>query len=164
MSTVQEPQNIVEYKPFDYVTLAAAIVALIVVSMGIGMSTSPDGWFAELAKPPFNPPNWIFAPVWTILYALIAFAGWRTFKREAGGLSMKIWGAQLLFNWAWSFVFFTFHMIWPALIVISSVAALIVWFMASSWRSDKWAALAMAPYLAWVSFATVLNLSIGILN
>lgn len=157
-------QKSVDYKAFDYVTLGLAIVALIVVSMGIGMSTSPDGWYAELVKPPFNPPNWIFAPVWIVLYSLIAFAGWRSFKRDAGGLSMKIWGAQLLLNWGWSFVFFTFHMIWPALVVISTVGALVVWFMASCWQTDKKAALAMAPYLVWVSFATVLNLSIGILN
>ena len=72
----------------------------------IGIVTAPGDWYAALVKPPYNPPNWIFAPVWTTLYILIAVAGWRIWKRGQDSWSMKIWWAQLVMNFIWSPIFF----------------------------------------------------------
>src|SRR4051794_28977474 len=80
--------------------------------------TAPGEWYAALAKPSFNPPNWLFAPVWTVLYVLIAVAGWRTFERDQRGGPMKLWWAQLALNFLWSPVFFGAHRIGLALLII----------------------------------------------
>src|SRR5215203_2375160 len=77
--------------------------------LAIGSVTVPGEWYAGLAKPAFNPPNWLFAPVWTVLYVLIAFAGWRTFEHNRGGGVMRLWWAQLVLNFLWSPTFFGGH-------------------------------------------------------
>ncbi|MEP7174110.1 MAG: TspO/MBR family protein, partial [Aestuariivirga sp.] len=77
----------------------------------IGFITAPGVWYAQLVKPTFNPPSWLFAPVWTALYILIAIAGWRTWQRNRAGWPMKLWWAQLLLNFLWSPVFFSAHRI-----------------------------------------------------
>src|SRR5512145_800247 len=84
----------------------------------IGFLTTPGGWYVGLAKPSFNPPTWVFAPVWVVLYALIALAGWRSFERDSAGWPMRLWWAQLALNFLWSPVFFAAHRIGLALVVI----------------------------------------------
>ena len=78
------------------------LIGFLVLTVGsgitIGFLTAPGEWYAGLAKPAFNPPNWIFAPVWTVLYILIAFAGWRTFEHNRGGGVMRLWWAQLVLS------------------------------------------------------------------
>ncbi len=143
------------------------VVFLVVVGGGglaIGSVTRPDGWYAALAKPSFNPPNWIFAPVWTILYVLVAVAGWRTFRRDAGGAAMKLWAAQLALNLLWSPVFFAAHWIGAALAVVSALLVTILAFVAATWVVDRPAAWMFVPYAAWVAFAALLNASILVLN
>jgi translocator protein len=130
----------------------------------IGFLTAPGDWYAGLAKPSFNPPNWLFAPVWTVLYVLIAVAGWRTFERNRTGRPMRLWWAQLALNFLWSPVFFGAHRIGLAFAVILLLAAIVLAFIAASWRNDRVAAWLFAPYAAWVSFASVLNGSIWLLN
>lgn len=130
----------------------------------VGSTNIPDGWYAGLAKPPFNPPNWIFGPVWTLLYVMIAVAGARTWLRQRRGGAMATWWTQLVFNFLWSPVFFTLHSIGGALIIVLAMAAAVVAFIALTWRVDRAAALLFVPYLAWVSFATLLNASILWLN
>ncbi|WP_352627487.1 TspO/MBR family protein [Mesorhizobium sp. M0187] len=95
----------------------------------IGYATLPGEWYASLAKPPFNPPNWVFAPAWTLLYVLIAVAGWRTWERERAGAAMKIWALQLVLNFAWSPTFFGAKQMGPALVVILALLASIALFM-----------------------------------
>lgn len=138
----------------------------VVIGVGglIGVSSAPGTWYAELNKPPFNPPNWIFAPVWFTLYVMIAIAGWRTMLAEGNGPRMRLWYGQMLLNWAWSPLFFMAHLIWPAFIVIVAMWLAIAAFIARSRHTDPVSAWLFAPYLAWVSFAGLLNLSIGILN
>ena len=119
---------------------------------------------AGLAKPPFNPPNWVFAPVWTVLYVLIAVAGWRTFERDRSSWPMRLWWAQLVLNFLWSPVFFAAHRIGLALLVILLLLAAILAFLVMSWRQSRVAAWLFAPYAAWVAFAAVLNGSIWLLN
>ncbi len=130
----------------------------------IGTLTAPGEWYAQLSKPAFNPPNWIFGPVWTVLYVLIAMAGWRQFETERSSAAMKLWWAQLGLNFLWSPTFFVLQMPWFALVVIVALLAVIVMFIARVRNSDRVSALAFLPYFAWVAFATALNLSIAILN
>lgn len=150
--------------PRNWLLLAGFLAVVIGVGSLIGISTAPGEWYASLNKPPFNPPNWIFGPVWFALYVLIAIAGWRTFIRAPGGFAMKLWVGQMLLNWLWSPTFFTLHWLWPAMLVILATLAMIVAFIAVNWRQDRAAAWMFVPYAAWVSFASLLNLSIAILN
>ena len=144
--------------------LAAFLIVVMGVGAAIGIATAPGPWFEGLQKPWFNPPSGVFAPVWTVLYLFIAIAGWRTFMQDPGGAAMGRWVAQMALNWLWSPVFFTLHLIWPAFVVILLLLALIIGFIAKSWNRDRLSALLFLPYAAWVSFASVLNLSIAVLN
>ena len=98
----------------------------------IGFLTAPGGWYAGLAKPSFNPPPWLFAPVWVVLYTLIALAGWRSFGRDTAGWRMRLWWAQLGLNFLWPPLFFAAHRIGLALIVILLLLAAILAFIARS--------------------------------
>lgn len=152
------------HTPRSWIVLAAFLVVVIGVGALIGTQSVPGAWYQGLAKPPFNPPNWVFGPVWFILYAMIAVAGWRIFMIEPSGRAMKLWGLQMLLNWAWSPVWFVGQMIWPAFGIIVALWLAIVGFIAIARKHDRVAAWLFVPYLAWVSFAALLNLSIGILN
>lgn len=150
--------------PRAWLLLGAFLVIVIAVGSVIGVSTAPGAWYASLQKPPFNPPNWIFAPVWFTLYVLIAIAGWRVFMRDARSVPMRFWYGQMVLNWLWSPVFFAMQMLWPAFVVVAAMLAAIVGFIVTAWRFDRTSALLFIPYAAWVSFASLLNLSVAILN
>jgi tryptophan-rich sensory protein len=145
-------------------SLISFLVLVVGGGLAIGYLTAPGDWYASLAKPAFNPPDWVFAPVWTVLYGLIAVAGWRTFVRCRAGVPMKLWWGQLALNFIWSPVFFAAHQIGLALLVIVLLLAAILAFIFASWRKDRVAAWVFAPYAAWVAFASVLNASIFALN
>ncbi|MGZ9811711.1 TspO/MBR family protein [Pseudoroseicyclus sp. H15] len=151
-------------RPRNWLSLALFIIVVVGVGSLIGVFTAPDDWYAALDKPFFNPPNWLFGPVWTVLYICVGVAGWRTWQRAPRSGRMGLWGAQLVVNWFWSPVFFSLHLLWPALAVIALMWVLIVAFIWQSWRTDRVAAWLFVPYLAWVSFASLLNLSLAILN
>lgn len=124
-------------------------------------------WYAGLAKPSFNPPNAVFGPVWTLLYALMAVAMWRVWMRSAGERrrhAVAVFALQLALNVAWSAAFFTAHSPLAGLVVIVALLAAIVWTIVVFARVDPLAAWLLAPYIAWVSFATVLNGAIWWLN
>ncbi|MCF1742076.1 TspO/MBR family protein [Paradevosia shaoguanensis] len=150
--------------PRSIVTLVAFLVVVIGVGALIGIGTAPGEWYAGLNKPPFNPPNWLFGPVWFALYVLIAIAGWRTYMRDSSSSEMKVWYGQMVLNWLWSPVWFALHLLWPAFVVIVAIWALIVAFILLTRRADPVSAWLFAPYLAWVSFASLLNLTIAVLN
>jgi tryptophan-rich sensory protein len=95
---------------------------------------------------------------------MIAVAGWRTLLLDGGGGATKLWITQLLLNWAWTPIFFGAHLLWPGLAVVATLAAVILAFIVATWCRDRLSALLMAPYLAWVSFASLLNLSLAWLN
>jgi translocator protein len=139
---------------------------IVVVAIGglIGTATGPDAWFADLAKPSFNPPAWLFAPVWTTLYVMIGIAFARTYLRDPKGPAMKVWIVQMLLNWSWTPLWFGLHLMWAALAVIVVLWGAIIAFILVSRRTDPVSAALFVPYLAWVSFATVLNASLAILN
>lgn len=144
-------------------SLVLFLVLVVGGGLAIGYGTAPGEWYASLAKPAFNPPAWVFAPVWTALYVLIAVAGWRVHKANARSAT-ALWWAQLALNFAWSPVFFALHAIGAALIVIVALLAAVAVFVGLAWRPDRTAAWLFLPYAGWVAFATLLNASILWLN
>jgi benzodiazapine receptor len=150
-----------------------ALGAFVAVCLGIaalgGAVTAPSvgSWYPTLRKPPFNPPDWLFAPVWTALYITIAVAGWRVWLargRTGARAAMASYSAQLALNLAWSFVFFGAHLIGVAfgeiLVLLGAIGINVVLFR----RIDRVAGWLLAPYAAWVAFATVLNFALWRLN
>jgi len=157
--------SLADYKtPRPWLTLGVFLIVVIGVGGLIGTQSIPGEWYQNLNKPPFNPPNWVFGPVWFTLYAMIAVAGWRIWMIDAKSTAMKVWFGQMLFNWAWSPIWFIGQMLWPAFAVIVVLLALIIAFIVTARKLDTPAAWLFVPYLAWVGFASLLNLSIAILN
>lgn len=148
-------------KPLVYL---AFIILVLGGGLVIGANTVPGGWYASLAKPFFNPPNWLFAPVWSILYLIIGVVGARTWLAFRRSMAMRFWFAQLVLNFAWTPVFFGLQDPASAMIVILALDIAVAGFIAASWRQDRASALAFLPYLAWVLFATALNGAILVLN
>jgi benzodiazapine receptor len=153
----------------DVLGLVAFLVLCLVVS-GIGATitaTTVGTWYQALHKPPFNPPDWIFAPVWTTLYVFMAIAGWRVWRRaplEVTRMALTVFTVQLALNLAWSFIFFGLQQIGLALVEIVILLLAIVTNIVLFWRIDRWAGVLFVPYLLWVAFATVLNASLWLLN
>lgn len=125
-------------------------------------------WYPTLEKPGFTPPNWVFGPVWTVLYATMAVAAWRAWrvkgKEEARRLALRVFALQLGLNVAWSFAFFGAKNLAAGLVIILALEAAILWMIALFARLDRTAAWLMALYAAWVAFAAALNVSILRLN
>jgi translocator protein len=117
-----------------------------------------------LDKPWFNPPDWLFGPAWTFLYILIAIAGWRVWRIAPQSTAMKIWWVSLGLNFLWSPVFFGAQQIGLGLVVVLSMLASIVAFIAAARRVDGASSALFLPYAAWVAFASLLNASIFMLN
>jgi len=152
-----------------YTTLALFILLNAAISaLGGWVTASSVGtWYLTLEKPSFNPPNWIFAPVWGALYVMIAIAGWRAWRRSTGPqrqLALTAYAVQLALNLSWSFVFFGARLIGPALAAIAALLAAILANAYLFWRIDRAAAALLLPYAAWVSFATLLNAALWRLN
>jgi benzodiazapine receptor len=145
-------------------------LVLCFVAAGIGGAvTAPNipTWYAGLVKPSFQPPSWLFAPVWTALYAIMALTGWMVWRAAGPGgraTPIGLFLLQLALNAIWSPLFFGMHLLLPALIDIGllwlAIAATIIAFLRVSSR----AGLLLLPYLVWVSFAGALNLAILRLN
>jgi translocator protein len=126
-----------------------------------------DGWYADLRKPVWNPPSWIFAPVWTTLYLLMAVAAWLVWRKAgitAGRGALALFAVQLVLNVAWSALFFGLHNPGAAFIDIVLLWIAIAATMAAFRPFTPAAAWMLAPYLAWVTFAGALNLTIWRLN
>ncbi|MDQ0318668.1 tryptophan-rich sensory protein [Pararhizobium capsulatum DSM 1112] len=146
--------------------LVYALFIILVVGCGllIGINNIPGEWYQSLAKPAFNPPNWIFGPVWTLLYVIIGFVGARSFLHHRHSPMMRLWVAQMIFNFAWSPLFFGLQEIALALIVILALLVSLALFLAVTYGRDRLSFLLFLPYLAWVAFASLLNLSIFLMN
>lgn len=148
----------------NWPVLILFLILVVGGGLAIGLLNAPGAWYAGLVKPSFNPPNWVFAPVWTALYVLIAIAGWRTFERDRSGWSMRFWWTQLALNFLWSPVFFAAHQIGLALGIILLLLAAILAFIGASWSQDSVAAWMFVPYAVWVGCATTLTAVILALN
>jgi len=143
-------------------------VCLMVGAIGaLSTASSIDGWYRDLAKPSFAPPDGVFGPVWTVLYMVMGIAGWRIWREAGlvrGKVALRLFATQLLLNLLWTFLFFGLRSpgvaFFEILLLIVGIAATIVAFR----QIDKWAELMMAPYLLWVLFVSVLNGAIWYLN
>jgi len=147
-----------------YLALAAFVALVLGGGTLIGLAVQPDGWYAALNKPSFNPPNWVFAPVWSTLYVMIGVAGWLVWQRDWRSRMMAAWVAQLGLNFIWTPVFFGLHAPAAALAVITALLIVILAFMVRGWSRDRAAALLFVPYAVWVAFASLLNAAIVYLN
>lgn len=144
------------------------LVCFAVAGIGSAVTTPKvDNWYAELEKPSWNPPGWVFGPVWSALYAAMAVAAWLVW-REGGvahaRLPLTLFAVQLGMNMLWSFLFFGFENPGLAFVDVVLLWMAIVSTMVVFWHRSKLAGLLFVPYLAWVSFAAVLNYTIWRLN
>jgi len=153
----------------DLLGLGALLLLCLVVSAlgGLATSTSVGNWYQTLFKPAFNPPDWLFAPVWTTLYVLMAIAAWRVWRAPlsiARTSALRAFGLQLGLNLLWSFLFFGLRSIGLGLAEILLLLGAIILTMIRFGRVDRLAGMLFVPYAFWVAFAAVLNASLWILN
>lgn len=156
-------------QPWQVLPLILSIGITLLIGFTASIFTKPEiaGWYTGLQKPSFNPPNWLFAPVWTALYIMIGFAAFLTWQKRqhpAYAKGRNFYFLQLFLNFSWSVVFFGMHSIIGGFVIIVLLLAAIIATMVYFNKISKAAALLLIPYLAWVSFATLLNVSILILN
>jgi benzodiazapine receptor len=132
-----------------------------------GAQFEPGQWYERLVKPAWTPPNWMFPPVWTLLYAAIAVSGWLAWRAAGFRGARAAWllyGTQLLLNGAWSWLFFGLHLPAPAFAEIVALWVAILGTLVAFARLSAPAAILLIPYLAWVSFAALLNGALWWLN
>jgi len=124
-------------------------------------------WYAPLAKPNFTPPNWVFGPVWTVLYLLMAIAIWlvtEQYPREENEFAIGMFLCQLTANFFWTLFFFEWHLLAISLLTLCTLWVLVGTTLFAFWQRSKPAALLLVPYFAWISFAFLLNAEIWRLN
>ncbi len=143
-------------------------ICLLAAAIG-GIVTGPalDGWYETLAKPSWQPPAWVFGPVWTVLYVLMAIAAWLVWRPagpRAAALPLSLFAFQLVLNIAWSWIFFYLQRPGWAVLELGVLWLAIAVTTFAFYRRSKLAAGLMLPYLGWVTFAGVLNLTIWRLN
>jgi tryptophan-rich sensory protein len=147
------------------VALGTSLLAVVVLAAlgNLATDTGPDSWYAGLEQPAWSPPDWLFGPVWSVLYLLMATSAWLVW-RAGGRRELVPYGIQLVLNLAWSWAFFAAESPWSGVAVISALAVAIVVTIAAFRRRSALAAWMLAPYLAWVSYAAALNLAIALAN
>ena len=149
---------------------AVGLILWIVVSMGAGLVGSrfmPGEWYASLAKPSWNPPSYVFGPVWTTLYILMGISAWLVWRKVGFSGAASVLGlflVQLVLNSLWSYLFFGIHQPGLALIEIVILWSVILVITIGFWRISVIAGIILLPYLCWVGFASVLNLQLWRLN
>lgn len=152
------PNHLAVLAAFLLVAFAAGGIG----AAGQGAEVGPR--YLALQRPSWAPPPWLFGPVWSVLYAAIGVAGWRVWRAagslQAARLALGLWAAQLLVNAVWPVVFFGREAFGAAVVVILALDALVAATVLAAWRHDRLAALLLVPYLAWLGFATALNVAI----
>jgi benzodiazapine receptor len=153
----------------SWILLALYVAVTAAASLTGSMASDPDtsAWYQALNQPPFQPPSWAFGVVWPILYLMMAYAGWRADAAAAPDRTGRLrlaYGVQLLFNAGWTIAFFALQSIVGGFVVILGLLAAILVWMRLARQTDRLAFWLFAPYLAWVTFATLLNGSYVLLN
>ena len=123
-----------------------------------------EPWYSEITLPSFNPPSWVFGPVWSTLYLLMSLAAWKVWTNNFDKKLLKIYFIHLIFNSSWSIVFFGFHQIGLALLNLIIILIFIIILMKEYFIKDKISFYLMVPYASWSSYALVLNSAIFVLN
>ena len=148
--------------------LSLAIIILITFSasfIGGYVTTSfKEPWYSEIILPSYNPPSWVFAPVWTTLYILMSIAIWRVWIKLSEKKILDIYFYHIFFNAMWSVIFFGFHLIELALFNLIIILFFIIKLMRIYFKKERFSFYLMVPYLLWSSYAFILNLTIAILN
>lgn len=140
------------------IAMALFFLTCVVAAAASGILWPPGEWYLALVKPSWNPPSWLFGPVWTTLYLMIAAAGWLVWRAGAPGRRARaLWGMQMALNALWTPVFFGAHEPLLGLVVITALWGTILAFLSASWRVSRTASLLFVPYLLWVGFAAALN-------
>ncbi len=139
---------------------ASLVVFVVLVSLAAitGAKFSPGPWYLALNKPWWTPPGWVFPVVWTILYVMIAIAGWKVWQAQGFGQLLVLWLAQLVLNAAWSWIMFGQKEIGWALVDAGGMWLLIAAFVVMAWPVSQAASILFMPYLLWVTIAFTLNL------
>ncbi len=150
-------------------SVIGALIALAVTfgAAYIGSRFPVDEWYTALSKPSWNPPNWLFGPVWSVLYLLMAISVWLVWKKEgfqAAIIPLCIFLLQLVLNAAWSWLFFGLHEMGIAFIEILVLWLSILVCIILFWRIVPISGILLVPYLLWVTFASVLNYTLWQLN
>ena len=140
------------------ITFAASAIG------GFTNSSFKEPWYSQIILPSFNPPSWVFAPVWTTLYVLMSVAAWRIWIKFYDKKILNIYFIHWFFNFNWSIIFFGFHLIGLALLDLVIILIFIVVLMKLYLTKDKISFYLMTPYLLWSSYALVLNFTIFIKN
>ena len=157
-------------KKSSLVLIAFILVCLAAGGIGgIATAENVSGWYRTIEKPSWNPPGWLFGPVWTSLYLMMAIAAWLVWKDQNSlpprkRTALILFGIQLALNSLWSFVFFEWHQLGWSLVEILVLWIAIVATLLSFFRIRKAAGWLLVPYLAWVSFASFLTYTIWTLN
>lgn len=141
------------------------LISALVAWFGAQFNTGQ--WYTTISKPTWTPPGWLFGPVWTMLYIMMATAAflvWRATQRTFKNKTIQLYLIKMLFNASWSWVFFGLHQIGWAVANIVILLILIIIVSMKFYRINKTAGYLMLPYLLWVSFATILNFNIWLLN
>ena len=149
-----------------YLSLGLILLVTFLAS-GVGSfvtSSFKEPWYSEILLPTFNPPSWVFGPVWTTLYILMSLAAWLAWKQTSDKKILQIYFVHLFFNSIWSVIFFGFHQIFLALINLGIILVFIIWLMKIYYQVNKISFLLMIPYLLWSSYALMLNVAIFYLN
>ena len=154
-------------KPNHPWVMLAGFLIVTFLAAGLGGAATGNavrGWYTTIAKPSWNPPGWVFGPVWTGLYAMMAVAAWLVWRKTGWSGPLVWWGTQLALNAAWSPLFFGLHRIDLALVDIVALWIAIAGTTIAFWRVSPLAGGLFVPYLAWVSLATALNFTLWRLN
>lgn len=147
----------------DLIPLGLFIVATAIAAV-TGSQFTPGPWYQQLNKPSWTPPPWAFPVVWTTLYIMIAFAGWKAWQAQGAGSLVVLWIVQLVLNALWSWIMFGRKQIGWALADVSALWLVIAAFAVTAWPISQTASLLFVPYLAWVAIAWTLNLRVYQLN
>lgn len=148
----------------DYFVLGIFVLVVGAAAL-FGAQFEPGSWYEGLAKPPLTPPNWLFAPVWSLLYLGIAVAGWLVWRARPGrSRPLALWASQLLLNALWSLLFFGLHLPGLALLEIGVLLVIVIAAAGVFFRLHPVAGGLFVPYAAWVGFATYLNAGLWYLN
>ena len=143
------------------------ILLITFLASGIGgytTATFKEPWYSQIILPSFNPPSWVFGPVWTVLYILMSVAIWRIWINYYDNKILNLYFFHLFFNTIWSVIFFGFHQIGLALLDLVLILIFIVLLMKIYYLKDKISFSLMIPYFLWSGYALVLNFNIFILN
>jgi tryptophan-rich sensory protein len=156
------------WKTFGLAALFVVGCELVGIVGALTTTTGEGSWYQGLEKPPFNPPGWVFGPVWTVLYALMGLAAFRVWREGTGRRDVRValglFAAQLVLNGIWTPVFFGAESIVGGAVIIVALLVLLAFTVRAFFRVSRAAGWLLVPYLLWVAFATALNLSIWVLN